>query len=255
MKYVIFDLDNCLSDDSWRIDKIDWSHFAPDKRYAAYHDNCLGDAAANVEVLKFMTQQARPVFFTARPASVREKTLQWIQRELQAKTPWLFMRGNDDHRPSVDLKRIMLKEFIEMGVPKEDIVAAYDDHLGVLEMYREEGIAAFHLAIHDRCAYTPPTPKLSAPDILKKAEQTFRQRSAIYGDNYKRFGRAFLSIFPDGRIPEIVDSKDMDRLQLLMQMLNKMTRYAENLTKGGHADSARDICVYAAMLEEMTDEK
>jgi hypothetical protein len=255
MKYVIFDLDNCLSDDGWRIEKIDWTKANPAERYAPYHAGCSSDTARNVGVFNTYAQTYKVLFFTARPESVREATRQWIEHELGVNCPSISMRGNNDHRPSVDLKRHMLQEFVAMGGAKEDIFIAFDDHEGVLKMYEEEGVDSCRLAIHDRCAYTPPASKLSAPDILKEAEQTFRQRSAIYGDNYKRFGRAFLSIFPDGRIPEIVDSRDMDRLQLLMQMLNKMTRYAENLTKGGHADSARDICVYAAMLEEMTDEK
>jgi hypothetical protein len=31
-------------------------------------------------------------------------------------------------------------------------------------------------------------------------------------------------------------------------------RYGENLNKGGHQDSAHDLSVYAAMLEELTDD-
>jgi hypothetical protein len=96
--------------------------------------------------------------------------------------------------------------------------------------------------------------KKTAPDILDEAAETFRQRNAVYGDNYKRFPIAFLALFPGHRIPEITNPADASRLQLLMQILNKCTRYAENLTKGGHLDSARDICVYAAMLEEETEQ-
>jgi len=198
MKYVIFDLDNCLSDDGWRIGKIDWAQTEPDKRYSAYHDNCSSDAAANVQVFQFMTKQCRPVFFTARPESVRRWTNEWISRELGIQHGWLYMRGNDDHRPSVELKRSMLKDFIEMGIPKEDIVAAYDDHLGVLEMYREEGISAFHLAIHDRCAYTPPAIKHRAPELLAEGAKTFRERNAIYGDTYLDFGQVCATLFPKG---------------------------------------------------------
>lgn len=95
----------------------------------------------------------------------------------------------------------------------------------------------------------------SVPNILDQAARTFEERSKTYGDNYKRFGAAFLALFPNNTIPAISSKADADRLQLLMQILNKCTRYAENLTRGGHTDSARDICVYAAMLEEMTHEQ
>ncbi len=94
--------------------------------------------------------------------------------------------------------------------------------------------------------------KMRAPEILSAAAETFAQRNAVYGDNYLRFGAAFLGLFPDGRIPAIEDRATMDRLQLMMQILNKLTRYAEQLHNGGHQDSAHDIVVYAAMLEEMT---
>ena len=97
--------------------------------------------------------------------------------------------------------------------------------------------------------------KKNATEILKDAFETHQQRASIYGDNYKRFGKVFINIFPDSKLPEIKTVEDANRLQLFMQILNKMTRYAENLTKGGHQDSARDIIVYAALLEEMTDEK
>jgi hypothetical protein len=59
-------------------------------------------------------------------------------------------------------------------------------------------------------------------------------------------------MFPNGTIPEISTLEDMQRLQLMMQATNKMIRYAENFQRGGHLDSARDLCVYAAMLEEAT---
>lgn len=99
------------------------------------------------------------------------------------------------------------------------------------------------------------TPPKRAPDILAEAADTFRRRNALYGDNYLRFGGVFLSMFPDGVLPPVTTTRDMDRLQLMMQALNKLVRYAENFSAGGHQDSARDLCVYAAMLEELTDDR
>jgi hypothetical protein len=94
------------------------------------------------------------------------------------------------------------------------------------------------------------------PDqLLTAAAATFAERSKLYGDNYKRFPTVFLSLFPGGVLPPIKTAGDMSRLQLMMQITNKLTRYAENLTRGGHQDSAHDIIVYAAMLEEETNEQ
>ena len=99
----------------------------------------------------------------------------------------------------------------------------------------------------------PAAPRQRAPDLLSAAAETFRQRNAIYGDNYLRFGDIMLRMFPDG--VQLRTAADFNRYGQLFMCLCKITRYAEQFTAGGHQDSARDLCVYAAMLEEMTDVK
>lgn len=252
MKYVIFDLDNCLSDDGWRIEKIDWTKTNPAERYAAYHFACSSDTARNVDVFNTYAQTHKVLFFTARPESVREDTRQWIEHELGVNCPSISMRGNNDHRPSVDLKRHMLQEFVAMGGAKEDIVGAFDDHEGVLQMYAEEGVDACRLAIHDRCAYTPPERKLRAPDLLAEGAETFRQRNAVYGDTYLEFGKACAALFPNGLRVEAGDVEGFNRLGVFVQCLSKVARYSANINTGGHPDSAHDLMVYAAMLQEVT---
>ena len=249
MKYFIFDLDNCLSDDGWRIDLIDWSQTEPDKRYAAYHAECQHDCPANLDTFRaqLLGRNARPVFFTARPQSVRAKTLAWIERELKVETPWLYMRGNDDHRPSVDVKRDMLRGFVDAGIFKKDIECAWDDHKGVLNMYREEGIDAFLLTIHDRDAYNPPPAQLSATNagvVLAAMAETFRERSGSYKDNYKMVPKLVQVLFPDGVPPEILFT---DHWHLFELKLVKLSRFAiSGLT---HLDSIHDDAVYSAMIE------
>lgn len=94
--------------------------------------------------------------------------------------------------------------------------------------------------------------KPRAPEILSLAADTFAERNKLYGDNYRRFGAAFLALFPGGVLPPVLSVGDMDRLQLMMQIMSKLTRYAQQFSAGGHPDSAHDMIVYAAMLEEMT---
>lgn len=89
-------------------------------------------------------------------------------------------------------------------------------------------------------------------DLLREAAAMFDERDALYGSNYKRFPVVLLSMFPGQTIPEIKTVEDAQRLQLMIQATNKIVRYAENFHRGGHKDSARDLCVYAAMLEEAT---
>lgn len=90
-----------------------------------------------------------------------------------------------------------------------------------------------------------------APDILEEAADTYRQRNAVYGDNYLRFGRIMYEMFPDTELTPDA----FNRLGVFVQCLSKLTRYAENMKNGGHYDSALDLSVYAAMLAELTEEE
>lgn len=94
--------------------------------------------------------------------------------------------------------------------------------------------------------------KKIAPDFLEAAAATFRERNLIYGNNYQRFGELLLALFPEGGIPPISTPEDAQRLDYIIMCLGKLQRYAHNFSKGGHQDSARDLMVYAAMLEEFT---
>lgn len=92
----------------------------------------------------------------------------------------------------------------------------------------------------------------NAADNLERGAATYRERNALYGDNYKHFGMVMAGMFPEGLTLETPE--DWNRLGVFVQAASKMTRYAQNFTRGGHADSAHDLSVYAAMLEELTDE-
>jgi hypothetical protein len=263
MKYVIFDLDNCLADDRARIPLINWSEPHPDKRYAEYHRDVSNDPVGNYETFVTATAQARPIFMTARPhtvgrSNVRLQTLDWIKGNLGVEDPILLMRNVGDHRPSVELKREQLTHLSDWDVALIDIVYAYDDRPDIVTMYNENRIPAEVLAIHDVCAYSPPLrPVLArsakrAPDFLIDGAATFRERNAIYGDTYLEFGRICAAIFPEGIRVEPGDVDGFNRLGVLVQAIGKIARYGANLNKGGHQDSAHDLMVYAAMLEEVT---
>ena len=93
----------------------------------------------------------------------------------------------------------------------------------------------------------------TVPEILHQAAETYDQRNKLYGDNYKRWGAIFNLMFPEG--VKISSTEDANRLGIFVQCLSKMTRYAESFNDGGHQDSAHDMCVYSAMLEELTERK
>lgn len=277
MKAVIFDLDNCLADDAWRIKLIDWSQTNPGERYALYHSACRKDKTNPVSLGVFNRYKDthRLFFFTARPVGVEEETRHWIECNLTHEYN-LIMRNNGDHRPSVQLKREMVASLPEYGVKVEDIAHAYDDREDIVAMYRELAIPATVLKIHDVCAYTPPAqtkfveaqgfvgvplaapvvvgvreaapvvaPKeTTAADVLQSMAETFRERNKVYGDNYKMVAKLMQVLFPRGVPPELVVQ---DHFHLFELALVKLSRYAiSNLT---HVDSAHDGAVYLAMCE------
>lgn len=110
------------------------------------------------------------------------------------------------------------------------------------------------VAIRDAAEAKRTAPPI-APDLLEAAAATFRERNAIYGNNYQRFGALLIALFPAEGIPPITTPGAAQRLDYIIMCLGKLQRYAHNFHRGGHQDSARDLTVYAAMLEEFTEEE
>lgn len=92
----------------------------------------------------------------------------------------------------------------------------------------------------------------SVPEILRECAMTYEERNKSYGDNYKKFGHVMQAIFPDGIA--LVTAEQHIRFGVFVQCVSKLTRYAQTLEYGGHKDSAHDLAVYGAMLEEVTDD-
>ena len=91
----------------------------------------------------------------------------------------------------------------------------------------------------------------SVPELLRSAAQTYEERHKLYGDNYKHFGKCMKGIFPE---PLTIETEEeWVRVGLILNIVTKVTRYGQNLKKGGHQDSIHDASVYCSMLEEMTD--
>ena len=93
----------------------------------------------------------------------------------------------------------------------------------------------------------------TVPEMLREAAEVYEQRNVLYGDNYKTFGRAMQAMVPGGRL--VVESEaDFNRLGVFVQLVSKITRYAQNFARGGHEDSLVDIAVYSQMLRELDRE-
>lgn len=109
--------------------------------------------------------------------------------------------------------------------------------------------SAWTLQKEDGTPARPPT----VPELLRAAADTYEQRNRLYGDNYKRFGEIMLALLPNGI--HLDTKEDWSRFGVFFHAVGKITRYAANINTGGHSDSAHDLSVYAAMLEELTQER
>lgn len=143
----ILDLDNCISDDGWRVNLIDRSATDHMARFHAYHLASTHDFPGNTDLF---AGREDITIMTARPLLYRGLTVSWLKRHNVPYTH-LIMRNNNDHRPSVELKSVQLQWLLQhYGVRKEDISCAYDDRPEVVEMYRTlHGIRAERRFLHE----------------------------------------------------------------------------------------------------------
>lgn len=93
---------------------------------------------------------------------------------------------------------------------------------------------------------------MSPNRALQLALATMEERDAKYNRGYERIGKVMSSFFPNGITLDSAD--DFARYQTFAFMVSKMNRYAQQLTKGGHKDSALDLINYSAILTSLTKE-
>lgn len=164
--FTIWDLDNCLSDDKWRQERIEWDKEG-DERYRAYNENLTMDRPRHItEFELFLKIGAEPVFFTGRSEYLREPTWRWLSAwfgDQLKPQPILYMRPDGSRMSPRDLKEQMLKRFFgeHMGFGNR-VIAAFDDLPPIVQMYRDHNIPTAQLAIHADLtgAYKPADLKL-----------------------------------------------------------------------------------------------
>lgn len=162
-KFVIWDLDNCLSNDEHRVAEIRWDRKGQ-SRWEPYHADAILDPLNEAAFAQFKRHEAEgciPLILTGRPASWRGDTLIWIDDCLCPRTkPILVMRAAEDARESTALKEHFLSLCVRIGlVTIPQIVHAYDDRPPIVDMYAAHGIPATVLRANDLCAYTNPLAK------------------------------------------------------------------------------------------------
>lgn len=247
--YAIFDIDNCIANDMHRRHLINLAEVDLDLRYKAYHDAMDKDEPAHQSFLEHHVNCGHAIaFITSRPEEYRHMTLVWLNDHFPFLPPTavLYMRPVDNHQPSAKLKAAIISNYFRAS----EITIAYDDNESVLSAYADVGIQCQRLFIHPDAEFGEPLSGVAGN--LKRMAETYAERNKLYGDSYKVFGEIMSQLFPDSLVLSTVD--DWNRLGVLSMVVSKLTRYAANLEKGGHQDSAHDMAVYAAMLEELTDE-
>lgn len=238
MTCVIFDLDGCLSDDTER------KYLAEAKRWDEYHSRCHQDPPMNIGAVKYHHDEGHDIIFiTGRTEPYRDKTERWIEKH----TPLLgckydlLMRSEGDYRSSPEFKKAALRHHLRSGV--DNVICAYDDRDDVLIMWSEYfGIPVCKLS--KACPY-PDSTTLTTADVLQEMADTFRERNAVYGNNYQRVAPIIKILWPNGLPKDMVT--DNDTWHLFELIVVKLTRFAQSdLT---HVDSIHDMAVYAAMIE------
>jgi len=88
--------------------------------------------------------------------------------------------------------------------------------------------------------------------ILEQSSDVYRDRSAVYKDNFRSVGRVMVALFPDGR-PPLVTAADDDRWHIFELIIVKLTRYANNYDVP-HEDSLLDMLPYLGILGGLDQE-
>lgn len=154
-QFTIFDCDNVLADDAWRIPLIRWNTQAMDLRYHSYHLASAYDAPGNRQLLRTLRSED-VIIFTAMPEQYRTLRQLWFNHNRLGYNR-IYMRPATDHSHSAQVKCNMLHKFYrDFGVGPQNVRIAYDDRQDVVDMYTAQGIKAELVCIHNVSAYKPP---------------------------------------------------------------------------------------------------
>ena len=144
--YYIFDLDGTLANISHRLhfiqqEKPDWD---------AFYNACDEDKPIEntIDLLKNLWVENRIIILSGRSDIVKDKTLNWIYKNIGARFYILYMRKAGDHRPDIEVKQEWLDEWLKHHT-KEEIGGIFEDRKQVVDMWRKNGITCYQVAEGD----------------------------------------------------------------------------------------------------------
>jgi len=144
--YIIIDLDNIISDDSWRLKNIDWTKSDNLARYNDYNLLSGFDMAGNEWL--FQNNDYEIVVLSSRPEFYAPITVQWL-KSIDIEPIFLIMRETGDNSPPAKLKQKQLQSFYNvMRATADDVVGVYESDQQTIDMYIENGLKAYSVSIH-----------------------------------------------------------------------------------------------------------
>jgi phosphoglycolate phosphatase-like HAD superfamily hydrolase len=141
VRAAVFDLDGVLSDAAGRQHFLDGTTGRKDWRafFAASGDDPLIEDVHSL--LSLLDTSLTIVLLTARPTSVREQTLAWLDR-YRVRWDLLVMRPERQYQPAVDFKGAMVTALRAAGL---DLAIAFEDDRRNVAMFRTAGVPCVYI--------------------------------------------------------------------------------------------------------------
>ena len=141
---AIFDFDGTLTKSLWR------KKFHTAGKFDEFHDLVESDFRNEKIFDKFLDalsdEKCIVKILTARPTKHIQSMIDWIREEMKdhadisCEKTSILCRGDDDHRPSREIKKENIKKLIA-GVDKS-IITIYEDRQDCVDMYLSLGLNA-----------------------------------------------------------------------------------------------------------------
>jgi phosphoglycolate phosphatase-like HAD superfamily hydrolase len=138
---AVFDLDGVLSDAAGRQHFLDSSAGPKDWRafFAASGDDPLIEDVHCL--LSLLDPSLTIVLLTARPTTVREQTMAWLER-YEVRWDLLVMRPERQYQPAVTFKGAMVDALRTAGL---DLQIAFEDDRRNVAMFRAAGVPCVYI--------------------------------------------------------------------------------------------------------------
>lgn len=272
-KVVMVDMDDTLTDASWR------KKFLPQNggSWDQFHANATRDMPTKmVAIVNELSKQYDIVISTAKPIKWMDDVRVYLNVHANFKPVKIFMREDlNITNPQVKARHANILADQEIFIS-----LAIDDRIDVCKMYMDRGIPAILVdkklnIIEDEVIHSSEsairqaaedfgsgkpgisgtvqpamaTPEKETPDeILRSGADFFEERNKEYGYAYLKHGKIMAEFFPNGI--ELATVEDFFKFHLFELDIIKSNRIAEAYRKNtDHEDSWYDKMVYAAMAK------